>query len=152
MQGEPHDCSEAAAAAGHPVVRKELRSYIHDDMGSGDASTLMSLRDPSMRVSGTMVAHSGCVAAGLEFMPVLMEEVDAMVLTSRAPPSICRRLAGDGGRVGAGTELLHVEGSATAVLLFERTALNMVSRMSAIATLTSELMNINPSPIALITA
>ncbi|KQR82562.1 nicotinate-nucleotide pyrophosphorylase [Arthrobacter sp. Leaf337] len=64
----------------------------------------------------------------------------AMKLTD--PDAVVELLVADGGRFGAGTALARVSGNARAVLLAERVALNLVQRMSAIATKTAEFVDL----------
>ena len=48
----------------------------------------------------------------------------------------CRELISDGSKVDSGTEILHLQGDARVLLAGERLALNLIQRMSGIATLT----------------
>jgi nicotinate-nucleotide pyrophosphorylase (carboxylating) len=58
------------------------------------------------------------------------------------PDAVVELLVADGERFGAGTPLARVTGNARAVLLAERVALNLVQRMSAIATKTAEFVEL----------
>ena len=64
----------------------------------------------------------------------------AMKLTD--PDAVVELLVADGERFGAGTPLARVTGNARAVLLAERVGLNLVQRMSAIATKTAEFVDL----------
>jgi nicotinate-nucleotide pyrophosphorylase (carboxylating) len=64
----------------------------------------------------------------------------AMKLTD--PDAVVELLVADGERFGPGTPLARVTGTARAVLLAERVALNLVQRMSAIATRTAEFVDL----------
>jgi nicotinate-nucleotide pyrophosphorylase (carboxylating) len=65
-------------------------------------------------------------------------EVFAAAMKLTDPGAVVELLVNDGEAFAAGTALARVTGNARAVLLAERVALNLVQRMSAIATKTAE--------------
>ena len=75
---------------------------------------------------GTFLSKAECTIAGLAVGFEVFRQVDAGVRCSAA--------IHDGERCGAGTTIAEVEGSARALLIGERTALNIVQRLSGIAT------------------
>jgi nicotinate-nucleotide pyrophosphorylase (carboxylating) len=87
-----------------------------------------------------MVCHGHHVIAGLGYMPALLEEVDRALGRDSGPDADCMLMVADGERFPPGTDLLRVEGPADVVLAFERTALNLMSRMCGIATVTGDLV------------
>jgi len=137
---ETNVCGEDGGGADDPAVRELLRSYVADDLGAGDATTMTSLTDPHLRVAAVMVCHGHNVIAGLGYMPALLEEVDRALGREGGPDADCMLLAADGERFPPGTDLLRLEGPAGVVLAFERTALNLMSRMCGIATVTADLV------------
>ena len=77
-----------------------------------------------------LLAKAPIVVAGLDVARAVFAQVagaDAIVFTP---------LVADGDRVGAGTTLARIEGPAAALLTAERTALNLLQRLSGIATAT----------------
>ncbi len=96
--------------------------------------------DPTSRlVAGTsaaaaLVARSHGVIAGLPALPVVLAQV-AERLGSGAAAARCP--VQDGDQVQGGTVLAELRGSARTMLAAERTLLNLVGRLSGVATLTA---------------
>ncbi len=83
----------------------------------------------SSKKTGVIVAKSSCVIAGIEEVEYLCKKHTK--LTPKA-------LISDGKKVEPGTKLLQFSGSAKDILAYERTFLNILQRMSGIATETSK--------------
>jgi nicotinate-nucleotide pyrophosphorylase (carboxylating) len=79
-------------------------------------------------VTAEVRAKAAGVLAGLPLAEPVFRALD--------PDATVERHAGDGDLVGAGTVVLTVRGRARAILSAERTALNLLCRLSGIATLT----------------
>lgn len=77
-----------------------------------------------------LIARQGCTVAGLAVIPDLLEAFDA---TARWTPH-----AEDGECVAAATCLGRLEGPLAEILSVERTLLNIVARLSGVATRTAE--------------
>jgi nicotinate-nucleotide pyrophosphorylase (carboxylating) len=104
-----------------------LRAALAEDLGDGDVTTECTVPPESM-LAGRFLAKAPGVAAGLA--------VAARVL-SLADPAVRVDLAvADGQAVTPGMVLGTVLGPGRALLSGERTALNILQRMSGIATLT----------------
>jgi nicotinate-nucleotide pyrophosphorylase (carboxylating) len=108
-------------------VSEEIRRFLREDIGSGDITTEWCL-PPGTRASGAIVARDACVVAGLPLAQAVFHELDGGVM---AEP-----LVADGTAVAAGTRVLRLDGPAAAILSGERLALNLVQRLSGIATVT----------------
>jgi nicotinate-nucleotide pyrophosphorylase (carboxylating) len=104
-----------------------LRAFLAEDLGSGDVTSEATVPD-SARAHGELVAKSECVVSGLDAARRVFELLDPSVAWE---PS---RSAGE--RVGAGTVLARLSGRARPILTAERVALNLLQRMSGIATAT----------------
>jgi nicotinate-nucleotide pyrophosphorylase (carboxylating) len=79
------------------------------------------------------VAKSRCVIAGLDVACEAFRQLDAGVrITVHAP---------DGTRCGVGAEIADIQGRAAALLTAERTALNLLQRLTGIATLTRQFVD-----------
>lgn len=104
-----------------------LLSFLREDSPCGDITTdsLLSGQDCTARI----VAKVGGVIAGLEEAAALF----------RACSAAFSPLVNDGDEVKPGTVIATIAGPAAAVLLVERTALNVIGRMSGIATMTRRL-------------
>jgi len=110
-------------------LRKLLRSFLLEDIAHGDLSS-ESLFPPEQLGSARLVAREACVVAGAE-------RVAAEVFRLQNPEIKCRDAVVDGNSVTAGETLLTVSGPVVDLLKAERVALNLLQRLSGIATLTS---------------
>jgi nicotinate-nucleotide pyrophosphorylase (carboxylating) len=116
---------------GWPAGRLEalIREALDEDVGSGDATCAACL-PPGLRARAVLLVKAPGVVAGLP--------VAARVFAAVDPSIVWRPLAEDGLRVAAPpVRLAEVEGSARAILVAERLALNFLQRLSGIATLTA---------------
>jgi nicotinate-nucleotide pyrophosphorylase (carboxylating) len=112
------------------LPRDRLLSFLAEDAPFGDITSGSVLSGERCR--GRIVAREGGVIAGLEEAGELFSLCDVTF----------RPLVRDGDRVGPECVLAEVEGLAGAVLLVERTALNILGRMSGIATMTRSLQDV----------
>jgi nicotinate-nucleotide pyrophosphorylase (carboxylating) len=94
----------------------------------GEDVTSLAVFGPKTRISARMVCRERAVVAGLVFLD--------RVFAFLHPAASARALVADGTRVAPGTVLAEVEGPAVTVLAAERVALNIVQRLSGIATAT----------------
>jgi nicotinate-nucleotide pyrophosphorylase (carboxylating) len=104
-----------------------LRELIAEDVGAGDVTTATTI-SRGARARAQVLAKSACVVSGLSVARRVFELLDGE-LTWQAQ-------AREGQSVAAGTALATLEGSARALLTAERVALNLLQRMSGIATAT----------------
>ncbi|MHB8632455.1 MAG: carboxylating nicotinate-nucleotide diphosphorylase [Thermoplasmatota archaeon] len=104
--------------------------YLLEDLGSGDVTT-QALVAPDREGVAHIVAREPLVAAGVAVALELFQRLGATAL-----PRVQ-----DGTSVPAGTILVEVRGPAAAILEGERVALNALSRMSGIASLTRALVD-----------
>ena len=106
-----------------------LRSFLQEDIGHGDLSS-ESLFDASVMGSADLVARESFVVAGVE-------AVAAQVFILQNNAIQCTGAVKDGAEVVSGDTLLTVTGPVVDLLKAERVALNLLQRLSGIATLTS---------------
>lgn len=116
-----------------PVVRALVKASLEEDLGlTGDVTSKALM--PDARLAVHMVARERCVPAGLTLAADVFRAVD--------PDLRLQPLTDDGQLVEAGEDLLRIEGSALGVLSAERTALNFVQRLSGIATITQQYVEV----------
>ena len=115
---EPLDPSE---------YRDVVRRALAEDIGTGDVTTLATVK-AEQRARGVLVVKSPSVIAGLEVAAEVFRQVD--------PATRFESARKDGDRCSPGDILANVRGFAAALLIAERTALNLLQRMSGIATVT----------------
>lgn len=108
-------------------VDREIRRFLAEDVGRGDV-TSERVVPKAARASAEMVARQACVVAGLPLAKAVFLAIDPEIAVSDR--------ASDGDRVTAGAVLAYVVGPAGPILTGERVALNLVQRLSGIATLT----------------
>jgi len=112
-----------------PYVEERLRSFLDEDLGLGDITTDSTV-DEEVWASAIIICKEDAVVAGIEEAAKVFE-----LLGCTAKP-----LVEDGAQVGAGTPILRLEGWGRAILKGERTALNLLMRMSGIATMTRRVL------------
>jgi nicotinate-nucleotide pyrophosphorylase (carboxylating) len=101
-----------------------VQRALAEDVGSGDATTRAVLpRDRPLRA--VIEAREPLVACGLEVAAAVFQELGGVE---------CKAAVADGDRCEAGAVLCELSGSAHAILAGERTALNLLARLSAVAT------------------
>jgi len=110
------------------IYRTALDVFLDEDIGRGDMTSDMIFTDQIM--NAVIFVKQPCVLAGL------VEAVDIFLLKDL---SVFPR-SKDGDILKKGTHVLEVEGKARDVLSVERTALNLLSSMSGIATQTRYLV------------
>lgn len=104
-----------------------IERAIEEDVGSGDVTSIWAL--PTNIVARTrLVSHSQGILAGLAVAEQVFNRINALI--AFAPTHL------DGDEIAAGDVLATVVGPAVSVFTAERTALNFMRHMSAIATLT----------------
>jgi nicotinate-nucleotide pyrophosphorylase (carboxylating) len=100
---------------------------LKEDLGRGDITTQAVVRG-GPRARGRFLAKQDFVLCGLEIAEVVFASLDnGIQLESRHY---------DGDKITSGTDFAQIEGSATVLLAGERTALNLMQRLSGVATLT----------------
>ncbi len=104
----------------------DIDRFLREDIGTGDITTSMFV--PDIAGQAVIRCEQDAVVAGLE---------EASEIFSRMGVR-SESLIGDGDRVKADTEVMRVSGPLRSILTCERTALNMMMRMSGIATMVSD--------------
>jgi len=123
---EASDGPGAGAPAGEDVDRL-LAAALAEDRGTGDVTTDVVIPD-TLRAVGRLVAKARGVVCGLSLFARVFELLD--------PAVEFRPHLGDGERVAPGDVLAELEGRARPLLVGERTALNVLQRLSGVATRT----------------
>jgi nicotinate-nucleotide pyrophosphorylase (carboxylating) len=118
-------------------MKSKIHEFLREDIGSGDITTELVIPS-AMEAKGKIICKEDCILAGLAEASEIFKELGARVVKSKK----------DGTPAEKGDVVLEVKGRARALLAGERLALNMVMRMSGIATLTDALVRkcrkINP--------
>jgi nicotinate-nucleotide pyrophosphorylase (carboxylating) len=105
-----------------------IRAALKEDIGAGDITTTATVGE-GVRARGTLLAKSALVVAGLDVAAEAFRQLDRTVVVEVH--------WGDGAHVQSGDVIAFISGDARALLTGERTALNVLQRLSGIATMTS---------------
>jgi len=109
------------------LYREIVRRALAEDLGWGDLTTEGTVA-LEQRATGTFVAKSSCVVAGLDVAFEAFRQLDPTITID------IRR--GDSSACSPGEVIAELQGLASALLTAERTALNFLQRLSGIATQT----------------
>lgn len=115
-----------------------LEAALVEDRATEDETTRLTI-DPSLRASASILAKEDCVVSGLGCIPVFLE---IFAKLSKKPVGrfevVSHPEIFDGVRVKKGQALAVIRHNAAAILSCERVILNLMQRMSGVATLTSQ--------------
>ena len=111
-----------------PEVDAVLELALREDIGSGDVTTGSVVPEDAV-LTGEIRAKGAGVVSGIGLCGAVFRKLD--------PGCAWEEAASDGDGVSPGDVLARVTGRARAILSAERTALNVLQKMSGISTLTS---------------
>ncbi len=111
------------------ILEEKLLQLLAEDVGQGDVTTAAVVSAGQMVEAEVIVKEQG-VVAGIEETVILAESLGLKVKAN----------VSDGMKVTKGQVLLKISGDARTILSAERTMLNLLSRMSGIATTTRRLV------------
>ena len=118
------------------INRETLTGYLLEDTIRGDITSDVIV--PDTESYAEIFAKDNGIICGLEEAAFIFEYSGASAVLT----------ASDGESVSAGKKLMEIRGKAKAILLAERTALNIIGRMSGIATktdiVTRKARSVNP--------
>jgi len=111
------------------VLRQKLLEFLKEDVGMGDV-TSEAIVPLGLRAEAQIVAKEQCIVAGLSEAKTLFEMLDIQIVKS----------VEDGDELKPGSVIAEITGESRSILTAERTALNLLTRMSGIATATERLL------------
>ncbi|MBI3651563.1 MAG: carboxylating nicotinate-nucleotide diphosphorylase [Acidobacteria bacterium] len=109
------------------TIYSAVADFLREDLGRGDITSQATVRGGT-RGRGKFLIKQDCVLCGLEIAEAVFVVLD--------PDIRMEAYHYDGDNLSSGTVFANIEGLATTLLAGERTALNLVQRLSGIATLT----------------
>lgn len=126
-----------ATAPGAGLVRRLIELAHDEDLGDRGDVTSCAAIGPDDRCCADLIARQGGTAAGLAAVPTVIDVFRSGPMgpwcgSVEFEPALC-----DGTRFEAGATLGRLVGPTRGVLTLERTLLNLLSRLSGIATRTS---------------
>ncbi len=123
-------CATLDKAALHTL----LRSFLAEDIGHGDV-TSEAIFSENIGGMAQIVARQPCVVAGCRTVAAEVFTIQNSAITISDPVE-------EGARVAAGDILLTISGPVLDLLKAERVALNLMQRLSGIATLTARFVEL----------
>lgn len=112
-----------------PDVKLRIRDALAEDIGSGKLdATSFALVPTDETAKAHLVARQDGILSGGPVAAEVFHQVDAAL-------AVVQKIK-DGAAIKSGDVVLTISGSARAMLIAERTALNFIQRMTGIATLT----------------
>lgn len=128
MRAPPAAADAATAPGAWTQFAALIDLALAEDIGGGDVTTWATV-SPEAWARGTLLAKATGIVSGLGAAEAVFRRVD---------PAVCSSpLAADGAAIKPGTAIATIEGSARSLLVAERTALNLLQRLSGVATLTA---------------
>ena len=107
--------------------KKQLKQFLAEDIGKGDiTSALLSKKKISVKI----ISRENAIIAGTKYAKEIfaIKGFKTKIITK------------DGSKIKPNQNILEITGNADKILTCERTALNIITRMSGIATQTNELV------------
>ncbi|MGQ9565859.1 MAG: carboxylating nicotinate-nucleotide diphosphorylase [Candidatus Bathyarchaeales archaeon] len=111
------------------ILERKLRSFLEEDIGEGDITTALVVPQGTV-VEAEIRAKETGIIAGIDETLILLKS-----LGLRAKPNVT-----DGTKLGPQTVVMRISGDARTILTAERTILNVLSRMSGIASMTRRIV------------
>ena len=110
-------------------MKQDILNMLYDDIGFEDITT-KALIPEDIQVKGRIVCKENGVVAGLGLVSTILDEFSIKNTLNK----------GDGENAVSGDVIMELEGDGRTVITIERTVLNLLMKLSGIATLTSELI------------
>ncbi|HLC79178.1 MAG TPA: carboxylating nicotinate-nucleotide diphosphorylase [archaeon] len=118
--------------------KRRLLSYLQEDIGQGDITSAIT---PKTQCSASISANEKCTLAGIEQVQFLCSHYNVRV----------KKLKKDGSKILNGTRILVLNGQNRKILTLERVCLNILGRMSGVATLCSQATKKSPATTIAVT-
>lgn len=110
-------------------IKQSIKQWLEEDIGTGDVTSLATI-PASHRSKGVIHAKEAGIICGLQVVALVFEAIDASLQYEA--------LVSEGSEVSKGTTIAIVSGSSRSILMGERLALNLLQRLSGIATRTRQ--------------
>ncbi|MEY2617107.1 MAG: hypothetical protein RL522_109 [Pseudomonadota bacterium] len=113
-------------------IQADVRRALEEDVGTGDLTA--SLVPADRRATATVICRESAVICGQPWVDEVLRQV--------APGAQARWSVPDGQRCAPGDTVLTIEGPARGLLTAERTCLNFLQTLSAVATRTAQYVDL----------
>jgi len=112
--------------------KKQLLQFLAEDIGRGDITSALL---PKKRITARIISREDAVVGGASYAKEIF----------KLKGCSCVIVKKDGSKIKKNQTLMTITGDAGKILTCERTALNLLTRMSGIATQTNEMVKKIPS-------
>jgi len=125
------------------TLKKNIEKFLHEDIGSGDLTSEATL-PPDQTGTAEFIAKESFVVCGIE-------TIAPLVFTTQNPAIEIIKACKDKTQASPGDVLLIAKGPVLDLLKAERAALNIVQRLSGIATFTAMFVEkVKPLPVRIL--
>jgi nicotinate-nucleotide pyrophosphorylase (carboxylating) len=107
--------------------KKELARFLAEDIGKGDITSNLL---PRKKINARIISRQNGIIAGVDYAKEVFSSKGCKV----------KIIKKDGKKIKQNQTIIEISGSAQSILSCERTVLNLLSRMSGIATKTKKLV------------
>ncbi|HEY7367488.1 MAG TPA: carboxylating nicotinate-nucleotide diphosphorylase [Nitrosopumilaceae archaeon] len=107
--------------------KKELARFLAEDIGKGDITSNLL---PRKKINARIISRQNGIIAGVDYAKEIFSSKGCKV----------KIIKKDGKKIKQNQTIIEISGSAQSILSCERTVLNLLSRMSGIATKTKKLV------------
>ena len=114
------------------LIRPIIETALHEDLGRRGDVTSAALLEPQCQFHGEIVARQSGVLCGIDFARMTFAILDEKIAFT---PVIA-----DGSALKAGTVIARLIGPAPSILMGERVALNFLTHLSGIASITAQMV------------
>jgi len=108
-------------------MKDSLMQMILEDIGFEDITT-NALVPPDLNLRARIISRQKGLIAGIDLAKIILDEFNIKIIKSKM----------DGNPIDVNETVMEFEGNARSILTIERTVLNLIMRMSGIATITSK--------------
>ena len=108
-------------------MKDSLMQMILEDIGFEDITT-NALVPPDLNLRARIISRQKGLIAGIDLAKIILDEFKIKIIKSKM----------DGNPIDVNETVMEFEGNARSILTIERTVLNLIMRMSGIATITSK--------------
>jgi len=117
----------------HAETQRIIREALTEDIGTGDVTALSTIPENIVSKAKCLIKDEG-ILAGVAFAQAVFQALD--------PELKVEVLLADGAKVKKGDIAFYVEGKARSLVMAERLVLNVMQRMSGIATQTHKIVQL----------
>jgi nicotinate-nucleotide pyrophosphorylase (carboxylating) len=116
----------------HLLLKKQLQEFLIEDIGTGDLSA--ALFEDETEISASIIAKENGIFAGSQVLTFGYELIDSNIKS--------KLYIKDGDYIERGMKLAEIRGKRKSILTGERVLLNLMQRLSGIATVTAQAVSL----------